>query len=69
MAQFGNNDRFGGEFMVQDSDHMSGIDRQADKANRGNVRQTEQSHSAGRQQGSGDHGTAHQQGGRRRQAQ
>jgi len=33
MAQVGNNeDRFGGEFMIQDSDHMSGIRAVTDKA-------------------------------------
>lgn len=67
MAQVGNNeDRFGGEYMIQDSDHMSEISQGKDKANRGDVRQAEQSQSGGRQQGSGDQSAGGQQGGERR---
>jgi len=67
MAQVGNNEnRFGGEFMIQDSDHMSEIDQSADSANRGNVRQVEQSQTGARQQGSGDQNASSQQGGERR---
>jgi hypothetical protein len=50
MAQAGNN-RVGGEFMVQDSDHMIDNTQPADQATR-KVRQVEQTQSAGRQQGS-----------------
>ncbi len=68
MAQVGNNeDRLGGEFMIQDRDHAVQGSPQANKANRGNVRQSEQSHSGARQQGSGDNATGRQGG--RRQAQ
>src|SRR5271155_5147510 len=63
MAQVRNSeDRFGGEYMVQDSNHMSGINQVTDKANRGNARQAEQSQAGGRQQGSGDHNASSQQG-------
>jgi hypothetical protein len=78
MAQVRNNEsQFGGEYMIQDRDHMSEIDQAADDANRGRVRQSEQSQSGGRQQGgddsasgqqgSGDHSANRQQGGGRRQ--
>ncbi len=61
-----NQSRFGGEYMIQDSDHMSEIPQSTDKANRG-VRQAEQSHSESRQQG-GDQGEGARQGGGRRQS-
>ena len=57
--------RFGGQYMIQDRDHMSGISQETDKADRG-VRQSDQSQSGGRQQGGDDHGAASQQGGGRR---
>ena len=67
MAQVGNSaERFGGEFMIQDSDHMSDIKPVTEKASRGNARQAEQSQAGARQQGSVDHGTSSQQGGERR---
>ena len=51
MAQAGNSeDRFGGEYMIQDHDHMSEIGQSSDNANRG-VRQADQSQSDRRQQG------------------
>ena len=56
--------RFGGEYLVQDSDHMSEIVQPSDKASRGSVRQSEQSAPASRQQGSGDNSAER----RRRQA-
>jgi hypothetical protein len=59
--------RFGGEYMIQDRDHMSEISQVADKANRGGVRQVEQAQTDGRQQG-GDQSAGGQQGGGRRQA-
>ena len=55
MTQVGNNeDRFGGPYMIQDRDHMSEIDQPKEKANKGDVRQVEQSQTNGRQQGGGD---------------
>ena len=54
--------RFGGEYMVQDSDHMSESGQTADNANHGGVRQSEQSQSEGRQQGGGDQNASRQQG-------
>lgn len=52
MAQVGNNeDRFSGEYMIQDHDHMSEITLKNDKATRGGARQSEQSQDTGRQQG------------------
>ena len=67
MAQVGNSaERFGGEFMVQDSDHMSEINPVTEKAGRGNARQAEQSQAGARQQGNVDHGASSQQGGERR---
>ena len=59
-----NQSRFGGEYMIQDSDHMSDIPQTTDNAKRG-ARQSEQSESNARQQG-GDH-AQHTAG--RRQAQ
>jgi len=68
MAEVRNNEnRFGGEYMIQDRDHMSEISQTTDKANRGGVRQSEQSHAEGRQQG-GDQGAGRQQGGGQRQS-
>ena len=66
MAQVGNESGLGGEFMIQDRDHE--IDRATDKANRG-VRQSEQSQTGGRQQGSGDTTAGRQQDARRRQVE
>jgi hypothetical protein len=38
MAEVRNNEgRFGGQYMIQDRDHMSEIGQSADKANRGGV--------------------------------
>ncbi len=69
MAQVRNNQsRFGGQYMIQDRDHMSEIDQATDKANRGGVRQSEQSQSEGRQQGGDDQRADRQQGGGRRQS-
>ena len=69
MSQVGNNeDRFGGEYMIQDRDHMSEIGQDTDKATRGGVRQSEQSQTGGRQQGSGDNSASNRQGERQRQS-
>jgi hypothetical protein len=66
MSQSGTNqDRFGGEYMIQDRDHMSEI---ADNASRRGSRQVEQSHSSDRQQGDGNDNASKRQGARRRQA-
>jgi len=63
MTQVGNNEnRFGGQYMIQDHDHMAEINQSSDKAKRGDVRQTEQSQSNGRQQGAGDQRSSRQQG-------
>jgi hypothetical protein len=59
-------DRSGGQYMVQDSDHMSQSRPAPDKAKRTGSRQTEQSQVGGRQQGGNDHGNSRQQGGERR---
>jgi hypothetical protein len=53
--------RFGGQYMVQDRDHMSDIAQVPDKANRDRVRQSDQSQTGGRQQGS-DRSASRQQG-------
>lgn len=67
MAEVSKNEgRFGGQYMIQDRDHMSDIGQSADKASRGGARQSEQSQSGSRQQG-GDQNAA-QQGERRRQS-
>lgn len=64
MAEVRNDvSRFGGEYMIQDRDHMSEITPATDKATRGKVRQSEQSQSEGRQQGGDDHSVASRQGG------
>ena len=64
MAQVSNSeDRFGGEYMIQDRDHMSEIDQATDKANRGGVRQSDQSQSDTRQQGGEDRASKQQGGG------
>jgi hypothetical protein len=68
MAQVRNEDRFGGEYMVQDSNHMSGINPATDNANQGNARQAQQSQTGNRQQGSQDNNAASQQGSDRRQS-
>jgi hypothetical protein len=69
MSQVGNNeDRFGGEYMIQDRDHMSEIGKESGKANRRPARQVEQSHSENRQQGDGNDAASRRQGARRRQA-
>ncbi len=52
MAQVGNSEnRFSGEYMVQDSDHLSEIGQTTGKARRGNSGQAEQAHNVSRQQG------------------
>jgi hypothetical protein len=67
MAEVRNNQsQFGGEYMIQDRDHMSEIDQATDNAKHGGVRQSEQSQSSSRQQG-GDDSANRQQGGGRRQ--
>jgi len=67
MAQAGNNeDRFGGEYMIQDRDHMSEIDPVTSKAKTGNARQVDQSQANGGQQSGGSRTSAGQQGGERR---
>jgi hypothetical protein len=67
MAEARNNEsRFGGEFMIQDRDHMSDTAPANETANRGGARQIEQSQDGGRQQG-GDHNADRQQGDRRSQ--
>lgn len=64
MTQVGNNEnRFGGEYMIQDSDHMSGIAQVTD--NKRSARQADQSQASGRQQGSVDQNASAQQGGER----
>jgi len=68
MAEDQNENRFGGQYMVQDRDHMGEIPQVADKVNRGGVRQPEQSQAEGRQHGSGEHSASGQQGGGRRQS-
>ena len=69
MAQVGNTeDRFGGEFMIQDRDHMSEVRQTSVKGHRGGNRQSEQSHTESRQQGGDEPGTNRQQGDRRRQS-
>ena len=68
MAQVRNEDRFGGEFMVQDTNHMSGNNPASDTANKGKSRQAQQSQPATRQQGSLDNDAANQQGSERRQS-
>ena len=66
MSQVGNNqDRFGGQYMVQDRNHMSEINQVTDKTNRGGVRQAEQSQSDGRQQGGNQSAGARQESGPR----
>ena len=67
MAQV-NQPQFSGEYMVQDSDHLSDSSRAVNKAKGGNVRQADQSQSGSRQQG-GDQASSRQHGGQRRQAQ
>ncbi len=52
MSQVGNND--GGEFMVQDRDHMGDVSQSTDNAKRRGVRQAEQAQTGARQQGAGD---------------
>jgi hypothetical protein len=70
MSQVGTNqDRFGGEYMIQDRDHMSEIGQSTDHAKRRGARQVEQSHSNDRQQGDGNDNASKRQGARRRQAQ
>ena len=52
MAQVGNTqDRVGGEYMVQDTNHMGQTSQSKHKATRNSARQTEQSHAGDRQQG------------------
>jgi hypothetical protein len=79
MAEVRNNEsRFGGEYMIQDRDHMSEINQATNEADRGGARQSEQSQSDSRQQGgdddanaqqgSGDNNRRKQQGGGLRQS-
>jgi hypothetical protein len=71
MAQAGNNsvrnneDRFSGEYMVQDHDHLSQAGQGSRTAPRSGGRQPEQSQSRGRQQGGSDDHVSGQQGGER----
>lgn len=65
MAQVNDQDRFGGPYMIQDRDHMSGIPETSEKANRGGARQSQQSQTEARQQGGDDQGANSQRGGRR----
>ena len=68
MAEDRNSEsRFGGQYMVQDRDHMSEIPQATDKATRGGTRQSEQSQAGARQQG-GEQNARGQQGGGQRQA-
>lgn len=67
MAQVGNSeDRIGGEFMVQDCDHVSENRPVASKAGRNGARQSDQSQKNGRQQGGVDRSNGRQQGDARR---
>jgi hypothetical protein len=66
MAQVGNSeDRFGGEYMIQDNDHMGNVGKAQRIARTDRAHQSEQSGSSSRQQG-GDHQDSGQQGGERR---
>ena len=68
MAQVGNTeDRLGGEFMIQDRDHMSDSGQAKDKTSRNSGRQSEQSQGASRQQGANDKSAGRQRGEGRRQ--
>ena len=61
MAQVGNTeDRLGGEYMIQDRDHMSEIHSDSQGVQRA-TRQADQSQSRNRQQGSGDQQTSDHQ--------
>lgn len=65
MAQARNNEnRFGGEYMIQDRDHMSEI-RDVDGTQDTGARQSDQSQSQSGQQGGGDQHTFGQQGSER----
>jgi len=66
MAVDKNDSRFGGQYMIQDRDHMSDVSPTTENAPRG-VRQSDQSQSGSRQQG-GDQSANTQQGDRRRQS-
>ena len=55
--------RLGGEYMVQDRDHMSEAGQMGGQASHGRGRQFEQSQSGSRQQGGGQQGDSGQQGG------
>lgn len=66
MAEVRNESRMGGEFMIQDLNHMGEITQTTDKATRGGVRQSDQAQSVGRQQGGDDQSVNSQQGGARR---
>jgi len=61
--------RFGGQYMVQDRDHMSDISEVSNKPGRTGVRQADQTQTGARQQGGDDQVAGPQQGGRRRQVQ
>jgi hypothetical protein len=55
MSKVNNNEvDLGGPYMVQDHDHMSDSQQNANKANRGKVRQADQSQPEARQQGGSD---------------
>ena len=70
MAQVGNNEnRFGGPYMIQDRDHASAVTQATEQPSDGEVRQSEQSQSEGRQQGGGDQNPRRRQGSRRRQSE
>jgi hypothetical protein len=68
MSQVGNQDRFGGQYMIQDRDHSAENNPATDQAPRGNARQSEQSQDNTRQQGGDDQSANAPQGGRRRQS-
>ena len=64
MAKVSNDvSRFGGEFMIQDRDHMSGVRQSTDSATRGSVSKSD---AGSRQHGRGARSTAKPQGDRRR---
>ena len=68
MADVNSENRFGGEYMIQDCDHMSAIPQAPDKAKRGGTRQSEQSQTDDRQQGGDDQSANSRQGERQRQS-
>ncbi len=63
MADKNKADRLGGEYMIQDRDHMSEMGQMGGQANSGNPPQAEQSQGASRQHGGDQYGGSRQQGG------